>query len=235
MKNILAAVFMLLCTFSFAQETGGINLLSDDMVSPTSNEEARINYNQGTDCLNNDNLEEAEIYLLKALELDPLFVDAMDHLGLVYRRQMRYEEAIAIYQKSISINDKNYVPYMNLAIVYKLQERYEDARQEYLKIIDIDEENPESYYGIGQLYYDAGMYEDCIQFMRIALNKYYEQESVYVFDAGYHLAYAYYNLENYEEALKFFKFTAAYYENDQNIKDKITELESIVNGAVIGE
>jgi len=234
-RRILFVLFILLYTFLYSQEVPDYNLLSDDMVAPTTNEEARLNYDQGTNSLKNNNLDEAEKYLLRALELDPYFVDAMDHLGLVYRRQKRYEDAISIYQKSISINEKNYVPYMNLAIVYKLQKRYDDALLEYFKIIDIDKENPESYYGIGQLYYEVALYEECIKYMEIALSKYYEQESLYVFDAGYNLAYAHYYLKNYEEALRYFKFASTYYNTDKTISDKIIELENILSNNEIDE
>lgn len=199
------------------------------MVSPTENEEARLNYNQGTEYLDDNKLEEAEKCLLKAIELDPNFCDAMDHLGLVYRRQERYEEAIEIYLRSISINSKNSVSYQNLAVVYRIQQKYEDARQQYIKMIELDENNPEPYYGIGQLYFDVEMFENCIDIMQIALQKYIDENSVYSYDAGLYIGYAYYNLENYEEALKYLKFTASYYDTDENLLSLISELEKSVN------
>ena len=80
-----------------AQEAKDFRLLSQGLVTSTMNEEARINYNNGTESLSRDELEKAEKYFLKAIELDPLFIDAMDNLGVVYRRQKRYDDAIAVY------------------------------------------------------------------------------------------------------------------------------------------
>ncbi|MDR1025553.1 MAG: tetratricopeptide repeat protein [Treponema sp.] len=89
------------------------------MVAPSNNEQAMQAYTIGSRFLDENNLTEAERYLTEAIKLDPLFVDAMDHLGMVYRRQNRLDEAEEMYLRSISINDKNAVPYQNLAIVYK--------------------------------------------------------------------------------------------------------------------
>lgn len=229
MKNFFLLFCVLIYTNLYAQQINNYNFIVGDLVAPTTNEEARINYNNGTESLHQNDLDNAEKYFLKAIELDPGYIDAIDHLGIVYRRQTKYEEAIKMYQKSISLNDKNYVPYINLALVYKLQNRYEDARLTYLKVIEFDKENPEPYYGIGQLYLEVEMYEECIDFMQIALNKYYNNDSMYLFDASYNIAYAYYFMGSLEDALKYFKFTATYYTDNQNIQNIIEEIESTLN------
>jgi tetratricopeptide (TPR) repeat protein len=235
MKKFVLYTATLICSISVcfvslnAQEITEFSLTTEKMVSPTSNEEARMNYNKGTELLRNNQLDEAEKYLLEAIELDPNFCDAMDHLGLLYRRQKRYDDAIEIYTRSISTNSENVVSYQNLAVVYRLQKRYEDARQMFLKIVDLDKDNPEGYYGIGQLYYDVGMYDDCITFMQIDIQKYYEQESLYIYDASVYIAHAYYAKEEYQEALKFFKFAAHYYQTDKQLLQIITELENMTN------
>lgn len=80
-------------------------MLDGKPFAQTTSEEAETNYSKGSDYLKKDMLDKAEKYLLKALEYDPLFIDAMDHLGLVYRRQKRYDDAVQIYLKSISTNN----------------------------------------------------------------------------------------------------------------------------------
>jgi tetratricopeptide (TPR) repeat protein len=93
----------------------------------------------GTFNIYSENLRKVEQYLLKAIELDPNYVDAIDRLGLAYRNQKIC---------GVGIMPNNTVPYINLAIVYRFQGRLEDARQTYLKAIKIDENYPYSYYGI---------------------------------------------------------------------------------------
>ena len=228
MKKLFGLLCCVMYLSVFSQENDNITLITQEMASPTQIEEARKNYNAGTEYLHNNDLENAEICFLKAIEEDSKFVDAMDHLGLVYRRQERYEDAIEMYKKSIEINSENTVPYINLAIVYKLQRRFEDARQEYLKILEFDKDNPEPYYGIGYLYYEREMYAQAIEYFEIAFSKYYNIESVYIFDASYLLAYANYYEENFEEALRYFKFTFSYYKDNTAIQEKILELEALV-------
>jgi tetratricopeptide (TPR) repeat protein len=142
------------------------------MVAPTENVQAMVAYNKGTFLLKKNELNEAEKYLKEAIDLDPFFVDAMDHLGLVYRRQSRYNEAEKIYLRSIEINKENATPHQNLAIVYRLQNRLNDAFEQYLQIMEIDSNNPESYYGIGELYHLTGDYQKSIVYFDEAIKKY---------------------------------------------------------------
>jgi Flp pilus assembly protein TadD len=103
------------------------------MIAPSKNEQAMTAYTTGSKFLKENRLDEAEKYLKEAIELDPLFVDAMDHLGMVYRRQNRLDDAEQLYLKSIAINDKNPVPYQNLAVVYRMKNRLDDAFELYKK------------------------------------------------------------------------------------------------------
>jgi len=197
-----------------------------EMVSPTESIEAMEAYNTGTTLLRQNDFGEAEKYLLEAIEIDNRYVDAMDHLGLVYRRMGKYEEAEKWYLRSIEINPNNLVPYSNLAIVYRFQGRYEDARQTYLKALRIDQNDPEPYYGIGSLYQLVEQYRISIDFMNIAIQKYTEKNSVLVFDAYYAQGNNYYSLEEYEEALKYYKIVLLYYPDNNDVKNKIREIEN---------
>ena len=60
------------------------------------------------------------------------------------------------------------------------------------------------------------------------VQKYYENESVYVYDAGVNIAYANYQLKNYEEALKYFKFSLNYFKTDKKIIEIISEIELLL-------
>ena len=199
------------------------------MAAPTENIKAREAYDNGTSLLRQNKFSEAEEYLLLAVELDDKFVDAMDHLGIVYRNLGRYEEAERWYLRSIEINPNNLVPYINLALVYRFQGRYEDSRQTYLKAQRIDPEDPEPYFGIGMLYQLVGQYSISIVFLQEAIARY--KNTLLLCGALYNQAYNFYYMEEYEEALKYFKLALLGYPDNEDIKNKIDEIENMLNEA----
>jgi tetratricopeptide (TPR) repeat protein len=206
------------------QKIGDSTVILHDVVRPTKNDEARAAYNIGSEYLSQSNFDEAEKYLLKALELDPEYIDAMDHLGLVYRNQKRYDEAERIYLQSIVMMPGNSVPYINLAMVYRYQGRLEDARQIYLKAMDIDKDDPEPYYGIGSLYQLINRYENSIDYINIAIQKYYLKSSELIYDACYIQGDNYYHLNNYEEALKYYMIALIGHSDNDYLINKIKEI-----------
>jgi tetratricopeptide (TPR) repeat protein len=199
--------------------------ITKEMVSPTENKEAMEAYNKGTYLLRQNRFEEAEKYFFKAIELDNKYVDAIDHLGLVYRHMKKYEDSEKMYLLSIEINPNNTVPYINLAIVYRLQGRYEDARQSYLKAQKIDTNDPEPYFGIGVLYQIVGMYEMSMSFINIAIQKYIDINSNLICDAYYVQGNNYYFIDEFDTALKYYKAALIYYPNDKEIQKRISEIE----------
>jgi tetratricopeptide (TPR) repeat protein len=196
------------------------------LVAPSNSEQAMQAYTTGTTFLKENNLSEAEKYLKEAIELDPLFVDAMDYLGMVYRRQNRFDEAEEMYLRSIGINDENVVPYLNLAVVYRIKNKLNDAFELYEKIIDIDEKNPESYYGIGELFYIVGDYEKSMPFFDKAIELYIEQDSMVVYDAFYYKGMIYYKINNYDAALKYLEEVQKVDSNNQTLKKTISEIKT---------
>jgi tetratricopeptide (TPR) repeat protein len=199
---------------------------SSPMVAPSKNEKAISTYNIGTQFLLENKLTEAEKYLTEAIELDPLFVDAMDHLGIVYRRQERLSEAEGIYLKSIEINNKNKTPYQNLAIVYRMQNRLNDAFEQYKKIIQIDPDDPESYYGIGELFYIVGDYNNSMPFIDKAIELYIDLNSPYVYDAFFYKGMMYFRMNNYEEALKYLEEARKGNPNNIMLEETIDEIKN---------
>jgi tetratricopeptide (TPR) repeat protein len=196
------------------------------MVAPTRNEQAMIAYKQGTEFMYANKLDEAENLLKEAIDLDPLFVDAMDHLGRVYRMQNRLSEAEEIYLKSIEINDRNLVPYQNLAVVYRLQNRLNDAFELYRKMIDIDADNPEPYYGMGELFYIVGDYENSLLLFDKALELYFKLNSSLVYDVFYYKGMIYFALGNYDEALRYLEEAKKGNPDNKSLQNTIDEIRN---------
>jgi tetratricopeptide (TPR) repeat protein len=196
------------------------------IIAPSNNEQAMQAYTIGSKLLRENNFNEAESYLKEAIELDPLFVDAMDHLGMVYRRQNRLDEAEEMYLRSISINDKNLVPYQNLAVVYRLKNKLNDALEMYKKMVNIDENNPEPYYGIGELFYIVEDYKKSLPFFDKAIELYIEQNSIVVYDAFYYKGMIYYRMGNYDDALKYLEEVQKVNPNNQTVEKAINEIKN---------
>ena len=231
-KVLLLLVFIFFtATNLFSEEiyyTDDSTRIMRGMVSPTQSAEAMEAYNTGNYFLHHNNFEEAEIYFLRAIALDNNFVDAMDHLGLVYRNLGRYDHAEHWYLRSIEINPNNIVPYLNLAVAYRFQGRLEDARQKYLQARNLDPDDPEPYFGIGMVYQSAGHYEVSLEFISIAMQIYLERESMLLFNAFFAQGNNYYSMENYEDALRLYKAALVGHPDNAFIQNRIIEIEGIL-------
>jgi len=175
----------------------------DPMISNPINEKAMTAYIKGSQFMQQNRLYEAERFLREAIELYPDFVDALDHLGIVYRRMNRFEEAEEVYLKSIAVNDTNRVPYLNLAVVYRITNRANEAFALYSRVIEINPDDPEGYYGTGELHYISRNYEQSLQFFNKAIELYEEIDSPYVYHAYFYKGMILFYLRNYEEAIKY--------------------------------
>jgi tetratricopeptide (TPR) repeat protein len=171
----------------------------------TKNEKALTVYNKGLKALDANDLKTAQNNFLEAIKIDPLFVDAIDYLGITYRRLGEYEKAEKEYLKSIDINPKNFVPYANLALIYLFQKKFEESIQMYSQMIELDSENPESYYGIGIVYSNMEEYELSVKYINKAIEKYEAAKSDYVYDAYFAQGENYYIIGDDIKALKYYK------------------------------
>jgi tetratricopeptide (TPR) repeat protein len=229
-KAILFTLIIVLITgYAAGQENepADTKMILQEQVAPSSNKEAMEAYNIGTRLLGENELSKAESYLKKAIALDPLFVDAMDHLGIVYRRQKKYRQAEAIYLKSLEINANNPVPYINLALVYRDQNRLNDAFESYKKLIAIKPNDPEPYYGMGELYRMSEDYENAILSFATAVEKYKLINSEYIYDAYYYLGIIYYEMERYDDALRYLNMVKEKYPKNTQLLNLIKEIDTI--------
>jgi tetratricopeptide (TPR) repeat protein len=197
------------------------------MVAPTENEEAMLAYNIGSQRMYENRLEEAERYLKQAIELDPMFVDAMDHLGMVYRRQNRLAEAEEIYLRSIGLDKTNKVPYQNLAVVYRLQNRLGEAFELYRILVSLDQYDPEGYYGMGELLFLVDDYENAMMFFDVAIELYLRADSQYVYDAYYYKGMMLFFQNEYQEALMYLQEARKGNPNNRTIINTLNELRRL--------
>ena len=80
----------------------------------------------------------SETYYLKALDLDPKFINAQRGLGLTYIAMGRSNEAKEILEKAVKDYPKFVPLYDDLAKVYVISHDYEKALDAYHKVIELD-------------------------------------------------------------------------------------------------
>ena len=203
-----------------------ITLPPYEMVRPSENVNAMLAYNMGTELMRQNRLEEAERFLKIAIDLDPEFVDALDHLGIVLRRQNRLDEAEEIYLRSISLNNENKVPFINLALIYRIQGRLNDSMQLYRRVIEIDRFDPEGYFGMGTLFFIIDDYNNAMTLFNLAEVLYLNQNSPIVTSVYFYKGLIYFNTGNYDEALGYLEEAKKGMPDNETIDRVISEIRN---------
>ena len=84
----------------------------------------------------------SETYYLKALDLEPKFINAQRGLGLTYIAMGRIDEGVKIFEKAVKDYPKFAPLYDDLARVYVLSHDYEKALDAYQKVIELAPGSP---------------------------------------------------------------------------------------------
>jgi tetratricopeptide (TPR) repeat protein len=226
-RSLMATFALAFLCFGVHAQTEEPVFIERNMVSKVDNEAAMKAYQSGTRFMHANQLAEAEENLLKAIELKPDFVDALDHLGIVYRKQQQYPKAEKVYLRSIELNPENTVPYINLALIYSLQDKTEQTIRVYEDIMRRFPDDPESYYGLGQMYFQKGDHEKSVGYLDQAIEKYQALNSPYIYDALVGQAENHYILEHHEKALLYYRQLRLAHPDIEHFKERIEELEKL--------
>jgi len=154
---------------------------------------AKTMYVAGETLFKNGNYQKSILCYLKALELEPEFIDAMDNLGNSYRYLNKFDSAEYWYNKSIRLYPEGYIAHQNLAIVYLSTARSEKALGEYDVLIKLDANNPEGYFGKANTNIHLGNGKEVVVNAQKARELYrenndeYERDAVYLIGVGYYL------------------------------------------------
>lgn len=121
-------------------------------IQPIPSQDAIKHFNLGLLYHKNNKPHEALGEYKKALEIDPLNVQAHNNIGMVYKDLGKLIHAKNHYQNALSINPAYGKAHHNLAVVYYLNGDFEKAILEYKLAIDCDPRNPETYNNLGLIY-----------------------------------------------------------------------------------
>lgn len=157
--------------------------------------------------------EHAELYFVKALELDSQLAQAYINLSDLYYKAGNLSAAVGTLQRgSYELQDNLAIAHL-LARVYIDDQRWEDAIEELERVLDGEPENYDAYYDLGHVYFELGDYESAISNFETVTE--YRQDSELLF---YSLAQAYEANNEIDKAISNYlksiavndKFTLAY-------------------------
>ena len=135
----------------------------------------------------------------KAIEKDPNFAEAYITRAVYFIEKEKYEKAYDDLEKARELAPNSPLVYFNLAKVYWAQDELEDALEAAEKALELDLTHLESYLLLGQLY-EAN---DQIDKAKDVLETYVAYEEEGNADALAILGGAYYENEEYEEAIEY--------------------------------
>jgi tetratricopeptide (TPR) repeat protein len=158
------------------------------------------------------NSEEAEKYFKKAVEINPREGGALNGLGLLYSEKGLRDKAIEFFKKAMGAAPEYYGVHVNLGKEYILvfekrgDRKYLELAKESLgKAVKLNANSYDAYSYLGKVFLALKEYEKAIENLEksISLNpnvkeRYYDDLSTVYYD----LASAYYNKEQFREAIK---------------------------------
>jgi serine/threonine protein kinase/tetratricopeptide (TPR) repeat protein len=124
---------------------------------------------------NPEDLPRAEAALKKSIELGPSY-PAYANLGFLYMNEKRYAESVAMTQKALQLNDKNYLVWANLMSAYQAlnqKDNFEAARERAIGLLEqtvkLKPQDALTQVSLAALYAQKGLREKAIPRVQAAL------------------------------------------------------------------
>lgn len=145
-------------------------------------------------------------YLRKAIQIYPVYSEAIQKLGFAFYTIAQYDSAIKYYNEAIRISPFYVQAYINLGVAYHMKGGIPTAMALYKKAIDIQPTNADAYYNLSVAYLNLQQYDDVISnaLKAVELNPNYTN--------------AYGNLSNAYSAKKDFEKAKYYYEKAKQLQ-----------------
>jgi len=109
-----------------------------------------------------ENYDSAITDLDRAIELNPILINAINNRGYAKSQLKMYEDAIVDIDQVIGLDPNNAVAYNNRGLSKLQLEKYEDAVLDLDQAIRLGLDNDAVYYNRGSVRIELGMYEDAI-------------------------------------------------------------------------
>jgi tetratricopeptide (TPR) repeat protein len=114
--------------------------------------------NLGNSYVDVGNIEQAQVALERAVEINPSLAESRTNLGNIYLKKERIEDAISQYQAALQINRSDAKTHNNLGNAYGRTGRLDDAINEYNQSLELDPNFVEVYRNLSIVYCEKKMY-----------------------------------------------------------------------------
>ena len=197
--------------FELQQRDGEIQALTQEKLalSSTVQEQTRMLKNAATkfkqqqqaiEALKNDNKHQQQEPIEQPLIPQRSTANEYVDLGIAYRKEEKYQEAILAYQEAIKIDPVHEWAYNNIGYAYYCDQKYEESVKAYKQAIQVRPDHGWAYNGLGRAYNKLGQYQQAIDAFLSST-----QVSPDNAEAFYNLAKAYAISEEYDLVLSYLK------------------------------
>jgi tetratricopeptide (TPR) repeat protein len=209
----------------------GLQLVREAMAKKPEHLQMQVSghYNIGAVLLGQGDLAGAEAAFREVLTREQAHQAALLGLGVVFKRQQKYKEAIEHYKAALERVPRDPEIMNNLIVVYRLDKQYAEAEKTGHRLLARAPTNVEAYKNLTLIYYDQGKYEMaellCINAGKM-LEKMRAKDPGVPEDAGIYnnLGMIYVGMKRYREALAQF---------DKALKIDPGFIEALINLAAI--
>lgn len=210
-KHVNAAVFVGGIGYAIDVFPGVNRIELGGQIVPDARGLAHFYNNIGADELGKGNLELAEAYLKKALEMDPKTVSVWINLGVTKGQAGELREAESCYRKALQLDSRELVAMSNLAGLCQRAGRTREALRYLNKVKEFQEKNPYHHYNLGLQAFDAGNYQASIAEYKKALKLKSKEHNFY-----FAMARAYTKLNQMEDAMNSLQLASKYAPDSSN-------------------
>lgn len=184
---------------------------------------ARINYNFGTESYeqskyaSNPNqsqqlLNQASIYLNKAIQIYPEYYDAYNNLGLVYRSLKDYQRGIALIKSAITLKPDYKKYYLNIGLLYFESKQFQLAITSFEQYVSREPNSYETYLLLGQACGNIQQFDKAIGYLNQAISLKPDYLEAYNY-----LGMAYGFTQQHEKAKSIIQKALTYYPKDNKL------------------
>lgn len=161
-----------------------------------------------------------------AFKIDSGFTDAADKIGEAYAELDNYTDAKTWFEKSISINKNNVVPYLGLGEMELQKKNYQEALTLYSKIIELEPANPDGYFGLGKCYFQVNLFDESLSRMDTAITIYIQTNSPNTMEAYYIQGLNYYYTGDFNSAYSYLSAIESYYNDDDILRIILSKIRA---------
>jgi tetratricopeptide (TPR) repeat protein len=169
------------------------------------------------------NYDEAEQHLRTAIELAPKFMPAYRHLAELLFAREKPEEALKLLDKAVELEPRAAVTYYNRGIVLRSLGRKEDALADFAKAVKIGvdlDQTKRAYLESGRIKNSEGKHAEALAFFQKAV-----EVDPFYYLAKKNMAFTYYSMKDYEQALYWFTQLQGIDPTDQDVSKALASIK----------